>query len=108
MYSSCKLLQVKDSAQGTKVDSQEKADALVLDLNGKVEKLRFCVGSSQNLLQHPLPANARLPPELAESVMLLIEEIQRIFVQVQGFEGGEHFNWLRFYRQNKTPQKKDL
>ena len=80
-------MQLEGPAPGTKVDSQEKADALVLDLNGKVEKLRFCVGSSQNLLQYPLSANARLAPELADSVMLLIREIQRIFVQIQAFEG---------------------
>ena len=81
------LLQLEGPAPGSKVDSKEKADSLVLDLNGKVEKLRFCVGSSQNLLQHPLPANARLAPELANSVMTLIEEIQRMFIQIQAFEG---------------------
>lgn len=69
------------------MDSQKKADSLVLDLHGKVEKLQLSVGRPQNLLQQPLPSNARLPPELSDSVGELIDEIQRIFIQVQGFEG---------------------
>ena len=80
-------MQDDEPSQGATVDSQEKADFLVLDLHGKVEKLRLSVGRPQNLLQQPLPSNARLPPELSDSVGELIEEIQRIFIQVQGFEG---------------------
>ncbi len=75
-------------AQTAKVDSREKADSLILELHGKVEKLRLCMGVSQNLLHQPLPANARLPPEFSKSVQDLIEQTQRIFIQVQAFEGS--------------------
>ena len=69
------------------IDSQEKADELVVTLHNKVEQLKSCLNSLENCLQQTTPAEAALSLRLSHNLEILNETIQRLFVRVQSFEG---------------------
>lgn len=70
------------------VDSQEKADELVLEVHRKAEQLRSCLVMLEQCLSRSSAADPALASKLSGELEVFIEEIQKLFVKVQSFEGG--------------------
>lgn len=72
------------------VDSQEKAEGIVMRLDSAVENLRLCMNTATSTAPQSLRDGRQLPPEISNSMESLVEDILRFFVQVQSFEGESH------------------